>query len=75
MTIHRVKPLNPELKKIVLKKLLLRQVLQTVESDAAERLLQLRLVAYDNACMVPQRITSISSIPRQELLWSAPSVK
>ena len=75
MTIHRVKPLNPELKKIVLKKLLLRQVLQTVESDAAERLLQLRLVAYDNACMVPQRITSIFSIPRQELLWSAPSVK
>ena len=46
MTIHRVKPLKHELKKTVLKKVLLRRVLQTVESDAAVRLLQVRLVAF-----------------------------
>lgn len=65
MTRHRAIPLNRAVKRTTVKKLLLQTVLETVESDAAERMYQIQLVAF----MQRYRVSSIRKKASRERRW------
>ena len=65
MTRRRAIPLNHVVKRTTIKKLLLQNVLETVESDAAERMFQIQLVAF----MQRYRISSLREKASRERRW------
>ena len=65
MTRHRAIPLKHVVKRIIVKKLLLQKVLETVESDAAERMFQIQLVTF----MQRYRVSSLRKKASRERRW------
>jgi hypothetical protein len=65
MTRHRAIPRKHVVKRTIVKKLLLQKVLETVESDAAERMFQIQLVAF----MQRYRVSSLRKKASRERRW------